>query len=151
MDTLFPGRVSLFCFVLFSGPIGAALCPAVVAFSVVDAGSVGYLSPSHHFLANLRLPWEPGNEALPHRESKTSTLTCSTQVGFSGCRGKSTPLLNRDAVVKDVSPPEVLKMSDPVLDFLPDVCEDTYWKHVYGGMKTLSSQFSSIEELLAGF
>lgn len=56
MDTFFPGRVSLFCFVLFSGPIGAALRPAVVAFSVDDAGSVGYLSPSHHFLANLRLP-----------------------------------------------------------------------------------------------
>lgn len=71
MDTLFPGRVSLF-FVLFCFPVQSERRSSRLwlVFSVVDAGSVGYLSPSHHFLANLRLPREPGNEAMPHRESK---------------------------------------------------------------------------------
>ncbi len=38
MDTLLPGRVSFFCFVLFSGPIGAVFPSIVVAFRIVDAG-----------------------------------------------------------------------------------------------------------------
>lgn len=38
MDTALPGCVSFFCFVLFSGPIGAVFSSAAVAFGIVDAG-----------------------------------------------------------------------------------------------------------------
>lgn len=66
MDTALPDHVSfsffLFCFV-FPGPIGAPFSsPPWSRLGLLMRGSVGYLSPSHHILANLNLPRDPRTE-----------------------------------------------------------------------------------------